>query len=169
MTKVILIEPNKPPRLFEYNEKTKKEIFGNSDTDGFALRAPESENMLLAMIGHNISDNMEPNHLATTFASYLRRYYRYQENIVKGNIIIIDDNGDMDINKYKILKEMTENKKRDNHKGCNNHLYPKVPNETVDYMIDIPDEYKNIIKLPPGLKIKKFKPPILPGATALYL
>lgn len=164
MTKVILMEPNKNPTLIEYNDVTKLKIFGNADTDGIALRAPECKNMLLAMIGYDISAGMEYNKLATLFASYLRRYHRYQENIIYGPVIIIDDNGDLDENDYKILKEMVNDKRKANYQGRNNHLFPKVPGETVDHIIlPIPDG-SNMES-----EIKKLKHPLLPGATSFTI
>ena len=42
-------------------------------------------------------------------------------------MIIIDDNDSIDEAKYKILKDMTNEKKKANYKGCNNYLYSKIP------------------------------------------
>lgn len=167
MTKVILIEPNKAPTLFDYNDETHKKIFGTAVTDGIALRAPECKDMLLAMIGYDISKDMEYNSLATIFASYLRRYFRYQENKIYGPVIIIDDNGSIDEAKYKILKDMTNEKKKANYKGCNNHLYPKISYETVDYMIEVPDGCDIDFPLPPGTKVGKLEHPLLLGTTKM--
>lgn len=132
--------------------------------------------MILSMSGFDTTTGMKYNRVASEYASYLRRYFRYQENKIYGPVIIIGDNEDMNEEKHEILKRMIELKKQNNRKGCNNKSYLKFANETADGVMErfvgtstVPCNIKTgNFSLPSNIKIGNFaQGGLFPGATKI--
>ena len=103
MKKGILIKPDgSNPTLVEWN---KEEIFGNREITGFSILGAEYEGLkLLAFICVGGQD--EPyNELASRIISHIKHTYYVKDIDICGSCIILDDEEDMNQEKYSIIKK----------------------------------------------------------------
>lgn len=120
MVSAILFEPEKNPTLFEYNQETYKTIFGDEQTgkvtDGMTLNCLIDQGFMLQTL--TLKDATLPyNKWTSVFASCLKNQDGIVDIVVYGPMIIIDD-GDLDKDKYDIIKQVVKDKR--NSKNCVN-------------------------------------------------
>lgn len=109
--KALLLCPGKKPEYvdFDFNDGGACDFLG--ECEGISLFGAEYKHLMLAIFFNELSDNEPINMLGSAIASYLKTNFTVQPIIIRGKVLITDDDGDMNEEKLKIIKNIIQTKK----------------------------------------------------------
>jgi len=108
--KAVLFAPDSPPKIIQYNQTTRKEIFPHC-IEALKITALEHENLILTLLVPDDQRNLPHNTTATLVAAYMHNPWFFKDITVCGPAVLIDERGDMTTEKYKMAQNIIQCKK----------------------------------------------------------